>query len=387
MPRRQITLANVLGLDIGGANTKAAYVTTQNGKVTKFETALEYFPFWKRDTQQLCSMLSTLKQRLCGSTVLDCVGVTLTAELSDVYCTKREGVNHILGCVDQTYNGTRVFVLDVDATLRSVEAAKAEPLKVASANWAATGWMVAQHIRECVVVDVGSTSTSIIPIAEGRTAAAGKTDLEKLMNGELVYTGSLRTNVAATVNSIPLRGGVAMVASELFSQSGDVHLVLGNIGMEDYTVETADGKGKTRRDALARLARIVCADTDMLTEQEILQIAAYIHEQQVEQIAEGLNQVYSRMKPNAKGTIPVVVTGLGMEFLARKAAEKTGVSKILNFDDLMPKGAALASPRLRGSPRTGRCIRCSRRSSTTMHSSAATARPARSARPSACSTK
>lgn len=344
MSRGQITLADVLGLDIGGANTKAAYVTTQNGKVTKFETALEYFPFWKRDTHQLCSMFSDLKQRLCGSTVLDCVGVTLTAELSDAYRTKREGVNQILECVCQAFAGTQVLVLDVDAALRSVESAKAEPLKVASANWAATGWMVAQRIRECVVVDIGSTSTSIIPIIGGRIAAAGKTDLEKLMNGELVYTGSLRTNVAATVSSIPFRGGVARVASELFAQSGDVHIILGNIKESDYTVDAADGKGKTRRDALARLARVVCADIDMLTEQEILQIATYIHEQQVCQIAEGLNQVYSQLKPNAKANVPVVVTGLGREFLASKAAEKSGVSKILNLDDLMPKGAALASP-------------------------------------------
>ena len=337
-------MAHVLGLDIGGANTKAAYVSTQNGDVAKFETASEYFPFWKRDTKQLCSMLLALKQRLCGSTLLDCVGVTLTAELSDAYRTKREGVNQILDCVCQVFAGTQVLVLDVDAALRSVESAKAEPLKVASANWAATGWMVAQKIRDCVVVDVGSTSTSIIPIAEGKTVAFGKTDLEKLMNGELVYTGSLRTNVAATVTSIPLRGGVARVSSEFFAQSGDVHLVLGDIKESDYTVDAADGKGKTRSDALSRLARIICADTDMITEKEILQIAKFIHERQVEQIAEGLNQVYSRMKPSGKANVPVVVTGLGREFLARKAAEKSGIGKISYLDDLMPKGAALASP-------------------------------------------
>jgi (4-(4-[2-(gamma-L-glutamylamino)ethyl]phenoxymethyl)furan-2-yl)methanamine synthase len=337
-------MGHVLGLDIGGANTKAAYVSTQNGEVAKFETASEYFPFWKRDTKQLCSMLLALKQRLCGSTLLDCVGVTLTAELSDAYRTKREGVNQILDCVCQVFAGTQVLVLDVTAALRSVESAKAEPLKVASANWAATGWMVAQRIRDCVVVDVGSTSTSIIPIAEGKIEAAGKTDLKKLMNGELVYTGSLRTNVAAIVNSLPLRGGVVRVASELFAQSGDVHLVLGKIKEYDYTVDTADGKGKTLKDALARLARVICADTEMLTEKEILQIAAYIYEQQVGQIAEGLNQVYSQIKQNSKARVPVVVTGLGREFLASKAAEKSGVSKILNLDDLMLNGAPLASP-------------------------------------------
>jgi probable H4MPT-linked C1 transfer pathway protein len=337
-------LVRVVGWDIGGANTKAAYIKTANGKIKKFETAMEYFPFWKRDTEQLCTLLSTLKGKVAGSVKLDCVGVTMTAELSDAYHTKREGVNHILECVNRVFTGTRILVVTVDVTLKSINEAKAEPLKVAAANWAATGWMVSQYIKDCVVVDVGSTSTSIIPIAHGKVAAAGKTDLEKLMNGELVYTGSLRTNVAATVNSIPVRGSVARVASELFAQSGDVHLVLGNIQAEDYTAETADGKGKTRADALARLARVVCADTDMLAEQEIVQIATHVYDRQVEQIAEGLIQVYSRLKPNAKKTVPAVVAGIGKNFLGEKAAQKAGVSKIMDLGELMPSDAVMVSP-------------------------------------------
>ncbi len=337
-------MITVLGWDIGGANTKVAFIKTENGKVTEFRTALEYFPFWKRDTQQLCTMISKLKAELAGSNRLDCVAVTITAELSDAYRTKRDGVNHILDCAAQVFVGTQIMVLDTDAVLRSVDSAKAEPLKVAGANWAATGWMASQFISDCVVVDVGSTSTSIIPVVDGKVAAAGKTDLDKLSNGELVYTGSLRTNVAATINSVPLRGGVVRVSSELFAQSGDVHLVLGNISAADYTAETADGHGKTRSDALARLARVVCADTDMLTEQEIVQIASNVYSKQVEQIAEGINQVYSRLKANAKTVVPVVVTGLGKDFLARKAAEKTGIKQILNMVELMHNAVSMASP-------------------------------------------
>ena len=82
------------------------------------------------------------------------------------------------------------------------------------------------EVKDCVVVDVGSTSASIIPIVNGQVVAKGKTDLEKLMCGELVYTGSLRTNVAAIVQSVPVKDGVAGVASELFALSADVHLIL-----------------------------------------------------------------------------------------------------------------------------------------------------------------
>jgi probable H4MPT-linked C1 transfer pathway protein len=335
-------VVNVIGLDIGGANTKAAFISTDNGCIRELKTALEYFPVWK-DPEKLGVVLSKLKKTVSGLAALDCICVTMTAELSDAYRTKREGVNHILKHVSQAFPVTPIFVLDVEATLRSIEEAQAEPIKVAAANWAATGWLVSQLVKDCIVIDVGSTSTSIIPVVDGAISAVGKTDLEKLMNGELVYTGSLRTNIAAIVNSIPIRGGVARVSSELFAQSGDVHLVLGKITEKEYTVETADGRGKTRAEAMARLARVVCADTEMLTEQEIVQIATYIYDKQVEQVAEGLSQVYNRIKPRMKAKIKAVVTGLGKNFLARTAAQRVGINEIIDFSELMQSDVATVS--------------------------------------------
>ena len=337
-----MTLVAVLGLDIGGANTKAAFVRTEAGFVKDIRTGSEYFPVWK-DPDGLGTVLSKLADKVGGSATFDAVGVTMTAELSDAYQTKREGVNHILTQVARVFPEAAIYVLDVDGGLRSLAEARAEPLKVAAANWAATGWLVSQLVKNCVVLDVGSTSTSIIPIVNGAVSAAGKTDLEKLINGELVYSGSLRTNVTAIVKTIPVKGDVSRVSSELFATSGDVHLILGNISSDDFTVETADGKGKTRAAALARLARVVCADIEMLSEREIVQIARYVYERQIEQVADGLRQVYERVKRNMKGEVAAVVTGLGKNFLAKKAAEKVGFTMMMDFDDLVPGNVAKVS--------------------------------------------
>lgn len=326
-------MVSVIGWDIGGANIKAAFLHAENGCVKELRTASEYFPVWKNPAK-LAEVLSKLKERISGDGNLDGVGLTMTAELSDAYQTKREGVNHVLVCVAQVFADLPVFVLDADANLRLLDAARSEPLSVAAANWAATGWLVAQFVKTCVIVDVGSTSTSVIPVVDGCILAAGKTDLEKLMVGELVYTGSLRTNVAATVSAVPLRDGVARVASELFAQSSDVHLVLGNINEEEYTTETADGRGKTRGEALARLARVVCADMDMLTEEEVVQIARYVYGKQVEQVAEGLRQVYARVRSLTTEKVPAVVTGMGKDFIARIAAQKIGVAEVFDLEKL-----------------------------------------------------
>jgi probable H4MPT-linked C1 transfer pathway protein len=334
MQRRKKTLVNVIGFDIGGANTKAAFINTRNGCVENLATATEYFPIWK-NPEKLTTVLTRIAKKVSKTKPINLITVTMTAELSDAYNTKREGVNHILKQVTNTFPNTRILVLDVDAKLRTLQEAENEPLKVAAANWAATGWMISQLTKNCAVIDVGSTTTSIVPVVEGAVSASGKSDLEKLVYGELVYTGSLRTNVAATVQAIPVRGHVTRVSSELFAQSADVHLVLGNISEKEYTVETADGKEKTRKATLARLARVVCADTETLREQEIVGMAQFVYDRQVEQVADALIQVCSRMKKRGAGNVQAVVTGFGRNFLARKAALKAGFDEVVDFGDLL----------------------------------------------------
>ncbi len=335
-------MVDVLGYDVGGANTKAAFVTVKAGELLNVQGAAEYFPVWKHP-EKLVDVLLALKEQL-GTVRLDGVGLTMTAELSDAYQTKREGVTHILDCVKKAFPDVPIYVLNTDAKMEPLDAAKQAPLEVAAANWAATGWLVSKRVKDCVIVDVGSTSTSIIPIVNGKVAARGKTDLDKLLCGELVYTGSLRTNVAAIVQSIPISKGVATVASELFALSGDVHLVLGNITENEFTSETADGRGKSLPEAYARLARVICADTEMLTPQEILDIAKYIYGKQLLQVEEGLSKVYAYTKTLVSSKVPVVVTGLGKNFIAKKAAMNLCVDSIIDLGIVLPKNAVFATP-------------------------------------------
>ena len=337
-------MVNVLGLDIGGANIKATFIKTQDGFIKEHKTIIEYFPIWKKEKKQLEKVLNKLKKDLSKTDELNGVGVTITAELSDSYFTKKEGICHILDSVKNVFGVFPIFVIDVEANLLSVNEALEVPLMVASANWAATGWMVSQLIKNCIVIDVGSTTASIIPIIDGKIRAEGRTDLEKLQNGELVYSGALRTNVATIVDCIPVRGTMAYVSSELFAQSGDIHLILGNIREEDYIVETCDGRGKNIRECMARLARVVCADIDMLSEHEISDMAKFVYNKQVKQIEKGLKQVSERIKPLIQEKLNVVVTGMGRNFLAKKAAEIAGFKRVIDLKECLGFEATIGSP-------------------------------------------
>ncbi len=338
---REKQTIKVLGFDIGGANTKAAFIITRDGDIAKTMVSTEYFPMWKQP-ERLQLVLRKLTKKVAKSSRVDLVIATMTAELADSYKTKREGVNSILNQLERTFRRNKVLVVDVEGRLMTLAEARAKPLTVAAANWAATGWLAAKLKPDCIVIDVGSTTTSIIPIRGGKVSAEGKTDLEKLILGELVYTGSLRTNVATIVDTMPTKKGVARVSSEVFAQSADVHLILGNISQSDYTVDTPDGKEKTREASLIRLARVVCADTDMLNEKALIDMAEHVYKAQISQIAQALNQVANRLKMEKK-KLTAVITGLGRNFLARKAAQQAGFTKVADFGELMDGDVAKVS--------------------------------------------
>jgi len=95
---------------------------------------------------------------------------------------------------------------------------------------------------------------------------------------------------------------------------------------------------------LARLARVVCADVEMLSSQEIINIAKYIADKQIQQVEYGLKKVYAYTKSLTSTKIPVVVTGLGKIFLARKAAMNINVDTIIDLGTLLPQKAVLATP-------------------------------------------
>ncbi len=186
---------------------------------------------------------------------------------------------------------------------------------------------------DALMLDVGSTTTDVIPIAAGRVAAAGRTDLDRLLAGELVYTGALRTNLAAIAPRVPVRGRWCPVASELFAISGDVHLILGHLAPEAYTCPTPDGRAASVECARERVARLVCADVEQLDVAEIDAIAAFLHAEQVRQIEVAVRQVGTDSAEHvgplgaAAGRVgtdtAVVPLGVGA-FLARAVAERLG---------------------------------------------------------------
>jgi (4-(4-[2-(gamma-L-glutamylamino)ethyl]phenoxymethyl)furan-2-yl)methanamine synthase len=319
-----------IGWDIGGVHTKVVR-RAPSGTLTPRSRVFAI----EHEVASLQALLEEMKLAV-GADEGDRHGVTMTAELSQAFRTKREGVEKILDVVARTL-GERTGIFATDGQFLSIAEARRNPLAVAASNWVATGMMVARACPEAILIDTGSTTTDLIPIVAGRVAAQGMTDPERLASGELVYTGVVRTPVEAIASSLPWRGGSVGVSAEGFALSADVYLWLGQIATSDYTAPTPDRRPATRPFAGERLARVICADREMLEENEITGLARSIAEAQVDRLAATLRSVLNR-HPTIR---QAVVTGIG-DFLGLAAARRIGLEVHSLADDLGPDASRVA---------------------------------------------
>ena len=122
-------MPGVIGLDIGGVNTKAVW---RDGDATR--TVLRPYDV-VRDREALAAVVRDVVAELAGEPP-DLVALTMTAELSDEFRTKREGVGFVLDAVEAAVPG-RVLAFTTAGELVSLAEARTRPLDVAAANWVA----------------------------------------------------------------------------------------------------------------------------------------------------------------------------------------------------------------------------------------------------------
>src|SRR5688572_7270989 len=304
-----------IGWDIGGVNTKVARVA--GGHVL----AAAGRPFeLQRASDALAGLLRNLAA-LIGGDPPALHAVTMTAELSQMFRTKRDGVAFVLDAVQAAFPADDIRVFAVDNRFLTPDEARRQPLAVAAANWSATAHAIAANYPDALLIDVGTTTTDIIPIVGGVVAARGWTDPDRLASGELVYTGALRTPVEAIVSEVPYRNGTSGVSAEGFALAGDVHVWRGALDPSDYTVATPDGRPRTPEFCAERIARIVCADTQLIDAEGISRIADAVADAQIRRIVSAIDGILAR-HPSLRSAI---VTGLGA-FIGDAAARSAGLT-------------------------------------------------------------
>lgn len=274
----------MIGIDVGGANLKI---------VDDAGVHIHYCPLWKE------SPLADILAEYAG----DDAAVVMSGELADGFFNKTEGISFIVDAVRKSFPDARFY--GMDGAFHSGACRE-----LAAANWLASVAALRKRYPSGMMLDIGSTTADIVPF-RGFEQLIGMTDTLRLQRGYLVYTGMLRTPVATLASSARIKGVVTPFSTEYFACSGDVHFVLGNIGNDEYTAATPDGKEVSREACLRRLSRTVCADLEEIGEDGAVAIAESFWSVQRTLVCDAVSKVKKDTKADT-----VLVGGIGSKTFA-----------------------------------------------------------------------
>lgn len=300
-----------IGWDIGGANLKLAI--TEDGRVT--EVAQIPCPI-RPDRSKFDDAVAEALKRCIGG---ERHAVTMTGELSDVFTDRADGVAYIVSMMRRMLAGSELLVYGGRAGFLFPEQAMSRAADVASANWHASAALVARHCREALLVDIGTTTTDVVPILGGVVAARGYTDGERLGAGELVYAGVVRTPVMAMTRRAPFRGVEQGIAAERFATMADVYRLTGDLSDDADPYPAADLRGKSAAESTARLARMLGRDGCEADIAEWVMVARFFADCQLQELEQRAGCIIEREQLATDA--PVLGAGCG-RFLARELAAR-----------------------------------------------------------------
>lgn len=312
---------NIVGVDIGGANIKYASVVDR--------ASSRNFALWMQ-SGQLGKVLAT-DLRSLGE--IDVLAVTMTGEMADCFRDRSAGVHHILDATSQAAKEAKikdVWFYGVDGKFRTADDAKKNVHLIAAANWHALASFVARTIVSCgTLVDIGSTTTDLIPLVDGRVATEAKTDHQRLVERSLVYVGCRRTAVCALLSELTFRGKRTPVMNEWFATIDDARLVMGCEPEDAEDCDSADHQPRTAMMAANRLARMIGLDHLSVEMEEARDLAAQVIEAAKQSIRAAFEEI--DRKHGA-----VVLCGHGSDLLdLRPLLDGESIREVIDLSSLL----------------------------------------------------
>lgn len=302
----------MIGWDIGGAHVKAARI--ENGHVLDVVQCV--CPLWQ-GLDKLDAAVGEALRRLGPDTRH---ALTMTGEMTDLFASRADGVAGIalrmralLAGELKLYGGRRGW-LAMDG---AGDALRDWADDIASANWLATAHWVASMLPQALLADVGSTTSDLIVIDHG-VHTPSRSDADRLVSGELVYAGVVRTPLMALAPSIEFRGRMHRLMAEHFATTADVWRLLGELDERNDHYPAADNGDKTAQASARRLARMIGRDLDEGSMDDWRALAGRFADAQTGALIEACRDLpgLSALPADA----PVVCAGAGRHVAQRLAA-------------------------------------------------------------------
>lgn len=330
--------AVVYGWDIGGAHLKVARADTAGQLSEVVQVAC---PLWRGIHELETSMTNLWDTR---AELQAQHAISMTGELCDSFTSRDDGVTKILDVVAAVLDTAKTSIYAAGGRWLSFDSVDAPArADIASANWLAMSEYVASRLDNAVVIDIGSTTTDIIPITDGIATHRGTDDATRMAYDELVYTGIVRTPLMSICGSVPIAGTVQGLAAEYFANMADVYRILGEMPPDADLHETADGADKSVAASAKRIWRMLCRDGG--EPGEIEAIARYFAYRQFDTLQTALLRVLAGEPQRPR---VIVAAGVGA-FLVQRLAQFNKLeciefADLFVLDGVTPTAVAASAP-------------------------------------------
>ncbi|UOA10366.1 hydantoinase/oxoprolinase family protein [Methylobacter sp. S3L5C] len=320
-----MTQTNIMGWDIGGAHVKAAVINPAGKVIAVYQQPC---PLWK-GLDQLRSAVTRILDEASGRPYQQ--AITMTGELVDLFEDRDDGVKQIIETMTMLLPKTHCLVFaGQQGFLESGHIQVTDYQAIASANWLASASFAAQKVGNGLFVDIGSTTTDILLLNDGKVLAQGYTDYQRLISQELIYTGIVRTAVMAVAQTARDQDQEIGIMAEYFATMADVYRVTGELNELHDQTETADGAEKTITASARRLSRMIGSDFFLEELPRWQQFAKNIRVQQLQKIQRGCEHRIKNV--DFSKTNPLIGAGVG-RFLVKQIAQSLDYP-YLDFSDL-----------------------------------------------------
>lgn len=322
------------GWDIGGAHVKVARCDHTGKIIDVIQLAC---PLWQ-GIEHLKQAIQTIQAQLNNQD--DITAITMTGELVDIFNNRQAGVQEILACVNNYISPDNIHVYAGDKQLLSSADAVSTWQHVASQNWHASANLVASSLDNALFMDIGSTTSDIIVIKDGKVCCQGFDDHQRQISRELLYTGAIRTPLIALANTAPFNGQLIGLAAEVFATTGDIWCLLELLNSSSILDSSADGKPWFKPDCAKRLARLLGTDAQNPQSQQWQQLSHWFAEQQIHQINNACLHVLS-FHPDFDSKTPIIGAGVG-RFIIKLCAQRLN-RPYIDFSSLVNPSLAEAA--------------------------------------------
>lgn len=348
-------MARALGIDLG--NSKVKYVALESKGADRPEArwAAYALPYTEslmpdRSTDFEAGMLATSAafRAEFGLDGFDQVVVCTSHFYS--YPSFRAALHHTARLISALF-GSQASLLGADGVLYSSTQAQevegSRVLRFAATKFWGSAYLASKLIDRGLSVDVGTTSTDTIAILDGAIEPYAAHDpdhfnLQRLQTQRLMWYGMTATPLDYAARHAAA-GGRSYYLYPRMGSTECLTRILTLIPSELAERHAYFNRYPSRSEALFELAQAFGLDRELLSDEDLTELAGNLHRQLIARVADGIAQVIAQARLGSAAHLQAAVMGLGKDALARPALLACGVpaERIVDVEGIL--GSELSS--------------------------------------------